>query len=134
MIDRICVTTRNNCKCLQVLFSLDYGACWKSVPLSPALLVENIRIEPDGQRPKVVVHGRACTTDMHPECTLTAATKTSKRTTPGLLYALDISQLMGACQQCQWPLIWVSYVVRRHAASSLPFSSLLGWCLANAYL
>jgi hypothetical protein len=43
----------------QVKFSYDYGRCWSSVPLDTAMLVDNIRIEPDGQRPKVRL-GRAC--------------------------------------------------------------------------
>lgn len=64
------------------------------MPLSTALLVENIRIEPDGQRPMVLVHGRACTADMHPKCSI-ESNKTSRSTMPGMIYALDVAALMG---------------------------------------
>jgi hypothetical protein len=54
--------------CLQVRFSYDYGRCWRAVPLQTALYDENIRIEPDGQRPKVLIHGKACRKTANPKC------------------------------------------------------------------
>jgi hypothetical protein len=78
----------------EVRFSLDGGGCWSAVPLATALSVENIRIEPDGQRPKVLVHGRACTLDAHPKCSI-ASNTTARSTTPGLVFALDIAALAG---------------------------------------
>jgi hypothetical protein len=42
----------------------------QSVPLNVALYVDNIRIEPDGQRARVIVHGRACHNTTNPKCSL----------------------------------------------------------------
>ncbi|PNW71630.1 hypothetical protein CHLRE_16g662250v5 [Chlamydomonas reinhardtii] len=61
----------------EIRFSLDYGRCWQSVPLSVALLVDNVRIEPDGQRPRVILHGRSCRNTTNPKCSHTAATDSS---------------------------------------------------------
>ncbi|EFJ39886.1 hypothetical protein VOLCADRAFT_100398 [Volvox carteri f. nagariensis] len=43
----------------EVMFSMDYGRCWEKVKLEKPIYVDNIRIEPDGQRPTVIIHGRA---------------------------------------------------------------------------
>lgn len=77
----------------EVRFSLDYGRCWKTVPLDTALAVDNIRIESDGQRPKVLIHGKACRKSDHPKCSYD--TGDSRPLLQGLVYALDISSLMG---------------------------------------
>ena len=60
-----------------------------SPPSSP--LSAGHRIEPDGQRPVVVVHGLACDQSLHPKCSLTAEDK--KNAPPGLMYAIDILDL-----------------------------------------
>ncbi|KAG2441862.1 hypothetical protein HXX76_003470 [Chlamydomonas incerta] len=84
----------------EIRFSLDYGRCWQSVPLSVALLVDNVRIEPDGQRPRVILHGRSCRNTTNPKCSHTAATDSSSGT-EGVMYAVDVAALMagklGAC-------------------------------------
>ena len=38
------------------------------VPLKVAMLVDNIRIEPDGQRPRVIVHGTGCRKSASAKC------------------------------------------------------------------
>ncbi|GFR45937.1 hypothetical protein Agub_g7400, partial [Astrephomene gubernaculifera] len=79
----------------EILFSLDYGECWQSVPLSEALLVENVRIEPDGQRPTVLVHGRACRkSDASPKCS--GGAEDTSFAPGGVLYAVDVADLMRA--------------------------------------
>lgn len=153
----------------EVRFSLDYGRCWKTVPLETALAVDNIRwggaperagaagvgdregegwgswlvageargggggrkywdadtvypkqpvlvafrlpasltltdsppacsipsprIESDGQRAKVLIHGKACRKLDHPKCSYD--TGDNRPLVQGLIYALDISTLMG---------------------------------------
>jgi hypothetical protein len=79
----------------EVRVSTDYGACWRSAPLDEALFVENIRVEPDGQRPRVVVHGRRCRRDQHARCAYGAD---DPRPSPeGVMYLLDVpSALAGA--------------------------------------
>eukprot|EP00878_Enallax_costatus_P010257 GHUV01010707.1.p1 GENE.GHUV01010707.1~~GHUV01010707.1.p1 ORF type:complete len:710 (+),score=160.81 GHUV01010707.1:152-2131(+) len=77
----------------EVRFSYDYGRCWRTVPLSVAMYVENIRIEPDGQRPKVLLHGKACRKPANPKCSLEASDTSAG--IKGMVYALDVSQLMG---------------------------------------
>eukprot|EP00197_Chlamydomonas_leiostraca_P003012 CAMPEP_0202867564 /NCGR_PEP_ID=MMETSP1391-20130828/9502_1 /ASSEMBLY_ACC=CAM_ASM_000867 /TAXON_ID=1034604 /ORGANISM="Chlamydomonas leiostraca, Strain SAG 11-49" /LENGTH=890 /DNA_ID=CAMNT_0049547617 /DNA_START=70 /DNA_END=2742 /DNA_ORIENTATION=- len=79
----------------EVKFSWDYGRCWQSVPLSEALMVDNIRIEPDGQRPRVVVHGRRCRKGMSDKCFYGADDKRSG-VAEGLMYLVDIQELLGA--------------------------------------
>lgn len=64
--------------------------------------MDNIRIEPDGQRPRVLVHGRACRNTTHPKCTLgpadaSGATPSSSAAASemnGIMYAVDIEALM----------------------------------------
>lgn len=77
-----------------VKFSVDYGSCWYEVPLDTAMLVDNIRIEPDGQRPRVLVHGRECRKDMDPKCSREATEPTSAL--QGLVYVVDVEELLGA--------------------------------------
>uniref|UniRef100_A0A383W6M8 VPS10 domain-containing protein n=1 Tax=Tetradesmus obliquus TaxID=3088 RepID=A0A383W6M8_TETOB len=77
----------------EVRFSYDYGRCWRTVPLQTALYVENIRIEPDGQRPKVLLHGKACRKTSDPKCSYEASDTRSG--IQGIVYALDIGQVMG---------------------------------------
>ncbi|GBF87767.1 hypothetical protein Rsub_00478 [Raphidocelis subcapitata] len=77
----------------EVLFSVDYGRCWRRVPLESALTLENIRIEPDGQRPKVLLHGRACRRSAHPNCSYAA--DDTRATLEGVVYALDVKALLG---------------------------------------
>lgn len=77
----------------EVLFSMDYGRCWSHAPLEKALLVDNIRIEPDGQRPRVLVHGRACRQNLSPKCSYT---ETEKHSVEGLMYLVDVTLLLGA--------------------------------------
>mmetsp|Transcript_15969 Transcript_15969/g.34497 ORF Transcript_15969/g.34497 Transcript_15969/m.34497 type:complete len:890 (+) Transcript_15969:138-2807(+) len=77
----------------EIRFSIDYGRCWVSIPLFTALVVDNIRIEPDGQRPRVVVHGKACRRSSNPNCSYLANdTRTSVQ---GIMYMVDVQQLMG---------------------------------------
>ncbi|KAG2489020.1 hypothetical protein HYH03_012458 [Edaphochlamys debaryana] len=75
----------------EIRFSLDYGRCWQSVPLSVAMLVDNVRIEPDGQRPRVVVHGRACRNTTNPKCV-----HEGQSASEGLMYAVDVAALMAS--------------------------------------
>lgn len=83
----------------EIKFSTDMGKCWSSVPLDSALLVENIRIEPDGQRPRVLVHGRACRKSMDPKCDYDA---NDQRSAPeGIVYTVDIASIMGSKLRAQ---------------------------------
>ncbi|KAI8465440.1 MAG: hypothetical protein J3K34DRAFT_525363 [Monoraphidium minutum] len=77
----------------EVMFSVDYGRCWHKVPLEAALTVENIRIEPDGQRPKVLIHGKACRKNSHPNCSYEA--DDTRAALEGIVYALDVKALLG---------------------------------------
>ncbi|KAL6759447.1 hypothetical protein V8C86DRAFT_2572580 [Haematococcus lacustris] len=77
----------------EVLFSTDYGRCWQGVPLAEALLVDNIRVEPDGQRPRVVVHGRRCRRAQHNLCGYTD--EDSRSSPEGLMYLVDVQELLG---------------------------------------
>ncbi|KAG1664895.1 hypothetical protein FOA52_006241 [Chlamydomonas sp. UWO 241] len=84
----------------EVRFSVDNGACWYSVPLETAMFVENIRIEPDGQRPRVVVHGSACDKSVSDKCSLDATNRTSA-SVPGIMYMVDVQELLaGKMSQC----------------------------------
>eukprot|EP00798_Chlamydomonas_sp_ICE-L_P015566 gene15566-21663_t len=76
----------------EVWFSTDNGGCWQKVPLTTALLVDNIRIEPDGQRPRVIVHGKACRQPASMKCSYMEDDVSSKQ--EGLMYMVDISDLM----------------------------------------
>lgn len=95
----------------EVRYSIDYGASWAVVPLKSALLVDNIRIEPDGQRAWVVIHGRACEVGTDParaKCTVNSTAQPVG--TPGLMYTLDVQGLNPAMGKCyatdyeQWSL------------------------------
>ncbi|GAX79116.1 hypothetical protein CEUSTIGMA_g6556.t1 [Chlamydomonas eustigma] len=82
-----------------VLVSVDYGNCWYTVPLNTAFFVDNIRIEPDGQRPVVVIHGLACDQAYNPKCSLKNGDR--KAASPGIIYTVDVLELtrgkMGTC-------------------------------------
>eukprot|EP00201_Polytomella_parva_P016140 CAMPEP_0175072082 /NCGR_PEP_ID=MMETSP0052_2-20121109/19671_1 /TAXON_ID=51329 ORGANISM="Polytomella parva, Strain SAG 63-3" /NCGR_SAMPLE_ID=MMETSP0052_2 /ASSEMBLY_ACC=CAM_ASM_000194 /LENGTH=978 /DNA_ID=CAMNT_0016339465 /DNA_START=262 /DNA_END=3198 /DNA_ORIENTATION=+ len=76
-----------------VLVSLDYGSCWTEVPLTEAMTVENIRIEPDGQRPRVIVHGRGCRVEPTRSSTSKCGQSASSGYRPeGLMYVVDVEQ------------------------------------------
>ncbi|MEW5312182.1 MAG: hypothetical protein WDW38_003829 [Sanguina aurantia] len=87
----------------EVLVSQDYGRCWTQVPLGTALLVDNIRIEPDGQQPRVILHGRACRKPSDSSsssggsggrCSYESDDKRAQ--VEGLMYVIDAHQLDGA--------------------------------------
>jgi hypothetical protein len=46
------------------------------------------RIEPDGQRPKVLLHGKACRKSANPSCAYAA--DDTRSTLEGVIYALDV--------------------------------------------
>ncbi len=134
----------------EVLFSYDGGVCWQRVPLSEALLLDNIRsvthththkhtnthnhtqtqtpsatphmrpsthrpmaawqpsfthffvcacvcvcvcdthrIEPDGQRPRVILHGRRCRKSLSPLCAYDAEAP-RKGVLEGVMYLVDV--------------------------------------------
>lgn len=66
---------------------------WLVLLSRPGYALHSRRIEPDGQRPKVLLHGKACRKTSNPKCSL-EATDTSAGI-KGMVYALDVSQLMG---------------------------------------
>ena len=53
----------------EVKVSTDGGNCWMTLTLSRGLFVDNIKIEPDGQRARVVVYGVECDTKLDHSCT-----------------------------------------------------------------
>lgn len=79
----------------EVLFSYDGGKCWLHVPLSEALLLDNIRIEPDGQRPRVILHGRRCRKSISPLCAYDAEAP-RQGVLEGVMYLVDLQDLLGA--------------------------------------
>jgi hypothetical protein len=60
--------------------------CLKLPSVIPRL--DPLRIEPDGQRPVVVIHGLACSKSLDPKCSLTDHVASP----PGIMVTLDISQ------------------------------------------
>ncbi len=134
----------------EVLFSYDGGNCWSRVPLSEALLLDNIRcapalppwarlgfglglaltsrgstatarhdrrgefavivwawrlapplaslrcrIEPDGQRPRVILHGRRCRKSVSPMCAYDAEAP-RQGVLEGVMYLVDLQVRCGA--------------------------------------
>ena len=98
----------------KVFFSVDEGMCWNSVALENAIHVQNIRhrtlsflflhvkllfwlrMEPDGQRPRFVIHGIACHKGEHPHCSNDQKTLTPN----GVVYTLDVQDQM-QLRQCR---------------------------------
>jgi hypothetical protein len=67
--------------------------CWtplhaESYPGGVGLLV---RIEPDGQRPVVVVHGLACDQALNSKCSLKEGDR--RAAPPGIMYTVDVLEL-----------------------------------------
>lgn len=84
----------------KIIFTMDYGSCWYTVPLETALNVNNIRVEPDGQRPRVLVHGSACSKDRNPKCSYEASD--AHPVLQGLIYVVDVAELLGnTLQSCK---------------------------------
>lgn len=79
----------------EVLFSYDGGKCWQRVPLSEAVLLDNIRIEPDGQRPRVIVHGRRCRKSVSNLCAYDAEAP-RQGVLEGAMYLVDVQDLMSS--------------------------------------
>lgn len=76
----------------KVLFSIDQGACFHTVNLPEAILVDNIRTAPGNRDHVFLVHGVACLkTDEHPDCSFTGG-----RSQGGRLYSIDIQDLLGS--------------------------------------
>mmetsp|Transcript_3363 Transcript_3363/g.9396 ORF Transcript_3363/g.9396 Transcript_3363/m.9396 type:complete len:1023 (-) Transcript_3363:787-3855(-) len=80
----------------EVLFSTDFGRCWQTVPLSVALYVSNIGIEPDGQRPRVILTGVTCPQNVHELCSDAPKGASGRSKVPsGVMYVVDVKELMG---------------------------------------
>lgn len=91
----------------KVLFSWDQGGCWQDVSLTEALFVDNIRIEPDGQQPRVLVHGRRCTRDLlvptSEKCGYKDAAE-AMGVNEGVIYVIDVPELLpGMLGTCEVP-------------------------------
>lgn len=80
----------------EVKVSTDGGNCWTTVPLAQSLFVENIKIEPDGQRSRVIIYGVECDTKLDPKCTYNSTTAARK----GIMYTLDVKSLDSKLLPC----------------------------------
>ncbi|GMH44817.1 hypothetical protein BSKO_12769 [Bryopsis sp. KO-2023] len=83
----------------EVRFSVDDGKCWERIPLKTALKVDNIRIEPDGQRPRFILHGTACSKADHSKCSMSDGE--SNQDVKGIVYTIDIQNMLNlrACDR-----------------------------------
>eukprot|EP00210_Caulerpa_lentillifera_P008415 g8027.t1 len=88
----------------EVLLSTDEGHCWNSIPLQQALMVDNIRMEPDGQRPRFIIHGKSCTKSELESCGLEAGAAEEQ----GLVYTLDVQDLLNfrKCDESDYEM-WI---------------------------
>eukprot|EP00955_Chlamydomonas_euryale_P081703 363618-Chlamydomonas_euryale.AAC.2 len=86
----------------EVLFSTDFGRCWQTVPLSVALYVSNIGIEPDGQRPRVILTGVTCPQNVHELCSDAPKGASGRSKVPsGVMYVVDV-KVWGCARVVVW--------------------------------